>query len=566
MSPRPAPLRRSWRLVTVVVGWLLIVWCAQESAPPQPESAVDPACFAANRAHDELVRFVGDGTPRAVGSPGHDAAEQRLLQRVREMGLEPTIQRFVARGWNRSAIEMHNILVEVPGRESTDAPLPMLWAHWDGVPSGPAAGDNGVGVACALESIRALVADPPQRAVLVVFTDGEEVGLWGARRLAEEHPCWMRAGAIVNLDARGSSGAAILFETGGDTPSHARLIAAIDAPACSTSLAAEAYRLMPNNTDFTVAVRTGRPGFNIAFIGSPRNYHTANDRVDQVELATIGQMGTTALSLLRSLAAGSPPMPTRSEHAEWTVDSGTPSQRGAVWFNALGGPIVRWDWWASIALLLCAILSTIAVVCDGCDCGLRAILRDATLLAAGLLLAASSGWIFSAAARWIAPDSFPWPTATSVWILAAVVIGAIAAWTPRLLAWRISSRSGAALHTDGSSGQTALWSTMIAANVLTILLAAVVLIFAPGAVHPLLLPAVAGSAALLFIRRRARLPDAAAAAATLLAIAAWAPLETMLHDAFGTALGVFSCVRGALVALPATVLILPMSPCSLGAR
>jgi hypothetical protein len=147
-----------------------------------------------------------------------------------------------------------------------------------------------------------------------------------------------------------------------------------------------------------------------------------------------------------------------------------------------------------------------------------------------------------------------------------VVIGAIAAWTPRLLAWRISSRSGAALHTDGSSGQTALWSTMIAANVLTILLAAVVLIFAPGAVHPLLLPAVAGSVALLFIRRRTRLPDAAAAAATLLAIAAWAPLEAMFHDAFGTALGIFSCVRGALVALPATVLILPMSSCSLGAR
>jgi len=566
MSPRPAPLQRPWRLVTVVVGWLLIVWCTQQSAAPQPDSAVDPACFAANRAHDELVRFVGDGTPRAVGSAGHDAAEQRLLERVREMGLEPTIHRFVARGWNRSALEMHNILVEVPGRESTDAPLPMLWAHWDGVPSGPGAGDNGVGVACALESIRALVADPPQRAVLVVFTDGEEVGLWGARRLAEEHPWWMRAGAIVNLDARGSSGPAILFETGGDTAAHARLIAAIDAPVCSTSLAAEAYRLMPNNTDFTVAVRTGRPGFNIAFIGSPRNYHTDNDTVDHVELATIGQMGTTALSLLRSLAGGSPPMPTQSEHAEWTAESGAPARRGAVWFNALGGPIVRWDWWASIALLLCALIATIAVVCKGADCGLRAILRDTTLLAAGLLLAASSGWLFSAAARWIEPDSFPWPTATSGWILAAVALGAVAAWTPRLLAWRISSRSQAALHADGINGQGALWSTMIAANVLTILLAAAVLIIAPGAVHPLLLPAIAGSAALLLTRRRARLPDAAAAAAVLVAIASWAPLEAMFHDAFGTAFGIFSCVRGALVALPATVLILPMSQGSFGAR
>lgn len=560
MSAPPAVLERPWRLATLVLSWLLSVWCVQESAPPPPSDVDSFGCFSARRAHEELVRFVGDGTPRAVGSAGHDAAQERLLLRLRELGVTPTIHRFFARGWNSSAIEMHSILVEVRGQEAMDAPLPMLWAHWDGVPSGPAAGDNGVGVACALECIRALVEDPPQRAVLFVFTDGEEVGLWGARRLAEEHAWWMRAGAIVNLDARGSSGPAILFETGADTPAHARLIASVDAPVCSTSLAAEAYRLMPNNTDFTVAVRTGRPGFNIAFIGSPRNYHTANDRIDQIDIATVGQMGSTALALLRSLAAGSTPMPLPTDHASWTRESGAAARRGALWFNALGGPIVRWDGSVSIALLALAVLATVTAARGCCNVPLRMILRDALLLAAGLALAAFVGWIFSAASRWIAADTFPWPTATTAWVLIALALGAVAAWTPRLIASQSTARRRFTAYAHHGSPAAELWSTMIAANALLLSLASLVLILAPGAVHPLLLPAVAGSMVLLLVRGRARLPDAAAAAAVLIAIAAWAPLEGMFQDAFGTALGIFSCMRGALVALPATALIMSLPP------
>lgn len=560
MSAGPASLERPWRLVTFVLGWLMVVWCVQESAPPTPANDADPARFGAQRAHAELVRFVADGTPRAVGSAGHSAARDRLLDRLRELGVLPTTHRFFARGWNRGAVEMHNILVEVPGRHTTDGPLPMLWAHWDGVPSGPGAGDNGVGVACALECIRALLSDPPARTVIVVFTDGEEVGLWGARRFAEEHPWWMRAGAIVNLDARGSSGPAILFETGADAAAHARLIASLNAPVCSTSFAAEAYRLMPNNTDFTVAVRTGRPGFNIAFIGSPRNYHTANDRINQVDVATVGQMGSTALALLRSLAEGSTPMPTPSEHAAWTRESGAASRRGAVWFNALGGLIVRWDGWISIALLVLAGLGTVTAVRRCCEVPLRAILRDALLLSAGLALAASIGWIFSIVSRWIAPASFPWPAAVNAWVLIAVALGAVATWAPRQIAWRLNARRAITPTSRRVPAVAELWSTMIAANAISILLASFMLTIAPGAVHPLLLPAVAGSAVLLITRGRARLPDAAAAAATLLAIAAWAPLEVMFHDAFGTGLGIFSCLRGALVALPATALILSLPP------
>jgi len=120
---------------------------------------------------------------------------------------------------------------------------------------------------------------------------------------------------VVNLDARGSDGPVYIFETGSHGGAHAAFLSALNVPARTTSLAAEAYRRMPNGTDFSVYMWGGRAGFNLAFIGSPRNYHTAGDTMDALDARTMNQMGTSALALVRALAEGQPPMPSRLEFA-----------------------------------------------------------------------------------------------------------------------------------------------------------------------------------------------------------------------------------------------------------
>ena len=90
----------------------------------------------------------------------------------------------------------------------------MLAAHYDSVPTGPGATDNGSGVATALETLRALKAAPPLRNdVIFLFTDGEERGLLGARAFVEQHPWAGDVGVVLNLDTRGNTGPALMLKT-----------------------------------------------------------------------------------------------------------------------------------------------------------------------------------------------------------------------------------------------------------------------------------------------------------------------------------------------------------------
>jgi Zn-dependent M28 family amino/carboxypeptidase len=65
----------------------------------------------------------------------------------------------------------------------------LLAAHYDSVPTGLGASDDGAAVAAMLETLRALRAgSPPRNEVMVLLTDGEEAGLLGATAFVDEHP------------------------------------------------------------------------------------------------------------------------------------------------------------------------------------------------------------------------------------------------------------------------------------------------------------------------------------------------------------------------------------------
>src|SRR5690606_20320981 len=102
--------------------------------------------------------------------------------------------------------------VEIPGERRTGALA--LAAHYDSVPAGPGAGDDGAGVAALLEIARVLVREPPpRRSVWLWFTDGEEMGLLGARALVSEPELIANVEVVVNLEARGTSGPSLMFES-----------------------------------------------------------------------------------------------------------------------------------------------------------------------------------------------------------------------------------------------------------------------------------------------------------------------------------------------------------------
>jgi len=77
-----------------------------------------------------------------------------------------------------------NVVATLPGTAERRL---NVSAHYDSVPSGPAAADNATGAACALEVAHALSRTSLEATVDLVLFSAEEIGLYGAAAYAERH-------------------------------------------------------------------------------------------------------------------------------------------------------------------------------------------------------------------------------------------------------------------------------------------------------------------------------------------------------------------------------------------
>jgi hypothetical protein len=197
---------------------------------------------------------------------------------------------------------VRNVAVRIPG--TAGGPAILLATHYDSVPTAPGASDDGHSVAALIETARALKSSPPlHRDTILLFTDGEELGLLGARAFADSHPWRGDIGLAINFEARGVTGPSLMFETSAGNLSLAREFARSAPDPLATSASYEIYRRMPNDTDFTVFRKAGWPGFNFAFIGGGVHYHTALDDPAHLDRRSLQHAGDAALALARYFGA-----------------------------------------------------------------------------------------------------------------------------------------------------------------------------------------------------------------------------------------------------------------------
>ncbi|MGH9773694.1 MAG: M20/M25/M40 family metallo-hydrolase [Candidatus Acidiferrales bacterium] len=270
--------------------------------PPAPKPADSPAGdFSALRAREFLQLLVGDGLPHPVGSPADAAVRQRLVAILKGFGYEPALQTDFACSSYGSCATVVNVTAILPGREPAEAVL--VAAHYDSVPAGPGASDDGVGAASVLEIARALKSLPqPRHSIIFLLDEGEEAGLLGAQAFVDSNPLAKQVRAVVNMDNRGTSGSAAMFETGSANAALMRLYSsAVERPNTS-SIDYAAYKLLPNDTDFTVFKAAGYQGFNFGFIGGVQHYHTPLDNFENASPQSMQHEGASALAVLRSLA------------------------------------------------------------------------------------------------------------------------------------------------------------------------------------------------------------------------------------------------------------------------
>jgi hypothetical protein len=256
------------------VAALIVLISSSACSRPAPRFSLENA-----RAHVQML--AGTIGSRPVGTPENQRAREYVVEQLRLYGYDVRVQETDARrpDLGRTA-HVANIIATKTGPERNAF---ALVSHYDSVAQAPGAADDGLGVAVSLEAARVLAARENRRhTVFVLVTDGEEAGLMGAAGMTADRDVMDRLQAYIDIEATGSAGGAVLFETG---PGNGWLVKswAHSAPhPRGGSYGFEIYRRLPNDTDFSILKRHGIPGLNFAAIDDSYSYHTARDTPERL--------------------------------------------------------------------------------------------------------------------------------------------------------------------------------------------------------------------------------------------------------------------------------------------
>ncbi len=504
--------------VLVLAVVLVATWFGLQ--PPSPLPSSSPAgAFSAGRALPRLDRVLaaaGEGVPHPAGSEANARVRERVVAEFREIGIEARVVPSSTCNRYLTCTPVSNVVARLTGRGP--GPAVLVSAHHDSVPAGPGAADDASGVAIVLEMARALRADPAASDVVFLVDDAEESGLGGAEAFLGD-PAARGIGAVVNLEARGTGGPSLLFETTGSGAIVARRLSEGARRPMGSSLLATVYRMLPNDTNLTVLQRLGVPGANLAFIDGAVRYHTPRDDLAHLDPRSVQHQGENALALVRALAKPAAP------------------EGEAVWFDLLGLWVVRFpEGWAlplSLGALVLALAAARSEVRRG-RTGLARVALGALTLPLGAGLAALLGF-GAGRALGLDPIFRPWVANPGPLVASFLLAGVTGGLAPSLWLGGRAGRSGlrAGVRLGVAAGAVALAATL------------------PGASYLLLVPSlVSGISGILARSAGDRGEDAVDVATMVAAGLVVLPPAWLLYPALGHAAGPAVAAAIALVALP----------------
>ncbi len=267
---------------------------------PVPVSA-PPTEFSSARALQHVRAIAKE--PHPMGSPEDAAVRDYLVKELRAMGLKPEVQKSTATHyWVHNALlagRPQNVLARLEGTDDSGKAF-VIMAHYDTVQDAPGASDDGAGVATMLETLRALKAGPPLRNDMIfLFTEGEERGLLGARAFVDSHPWAKDVGIVLNLEARGNTGPALMPDTSDEAGWAVRKFAKAAPYPMTTSDTVAFYERSGADSDLRVFFNAGMTGLHVAYTGGLTNYHTPLDTPEALDERSLQHMGSYALPLAR---------------------------------------------------------------------------------------------------------------------------------------------------------------------------------------------------------------------------------------------------------------------------
>ena len=280
---------------------------------PTPKDA-DHDGFASARVVKDIERISKEH--HSVAHPVERArVREYLVNRLEGLGAD-TVMLFeydsLVGPKNRHVVytfDAVNVLAEFAPENNADSAAYLLFvAHYDSRYSQPmpkdtvwsyGAADDGYGVGVILETMsQALMQRSSwKQGVKVLFTDAEEVGMMGMTAMWErDREVFENVGLVINVEARGPYGPALMFEACPGNEKVLRLYADAAKYPFTYSLTTVVYQFMPNFTDFTI-IKDYLPGLNFSTIADVNHYHTDLDNFSNVSEKSIQHYGVQILPL-----------------------------------------------------------------------------------------------------------------------------------------------------------------------------------------------------------------------------------------------------------------------------
>lgn len=287
---------------------------------PKPQN-VDYEGFSSARVVED-IRVISQ-KPHSVAHPDERAqVREYLIDRLESMGADTVMQfRYdsIVGPQNKHVeytFDAVNLLAEfAPASETVSGTDLMLIAHYDSRYSQPmprdtvwsyGAADDGYGVGVILETVSLALKNRAEwkQGIKVLFTDAEEPGMKGMKAIWENNrEVFDNVGLVLNVEARGTWGPALLFEACPGNAKVQELYASTAAYPFTYSLTTVVYQFLPMFTDFTI-VKDELPGLNFSNIADVNHYHTDLDNFSNISEKTIQHYGSQILPLTMEYLTG----------------------------------------------------------------------------------------------------------------------------------------------------------------------------------------------------------------------------------------------------------------------
>ncbi|KAH8393256.1 hypothetical protein KR215_000656, partial [Drosophila sulfurigaster] len=201
---------------------------------------------------------------------------------------------------------VQNIAVKISPKNSTSETFLLINSHFDSE-SGPGAGDAGSMIVTMMEVLRVIATSkqPIQHPIVFLFNGAEEGGLQASHGFITTHRWAPFCKAVINLDAAGSGGRDVLFQSGPNHPWLLKYYKRYIKHPFATTMAEEIFQagIIPSDTDFRQFKTYGQiPGLDMAQCINGFVYHTKYDTINVIPRESLQNTGDNILGLVRGLA------------------------------------------------------------------------------------------------------------------------------------------------------------------------------------------------------------------------------------------------------------------------